>query len=248
MVLGGSAAAETRSREKAFEGMDPMNKRDTESVGSAVPPPAWLDRFLAEAPTMPVPAALRPPRAARPAAVLVLFGEGPDGPDLLLIERAATLDKHAGQPAFPGGGIDPGDDGPVAAALREAAGETGLDPGGVDVLAVLPELHVTRSGYRVTPIAGWWRVPSAVSANDPAEVAAVARVPISELTDPANRLRVRGPTGYLGPAFRVRGMLVWGFTAGLLDRFLDIGGWARQWDPNRVEDLPPDMLGLASGS
>jgi len=224
-----------------------MNKRDAEAVGSAVSPPAWLDRFVAAAPSLAVPAAMRPPLAARPAAVLVLFGEGPDGPDLLLIQRAATLDKHAGQPAFPGGGIDPGDDGPVAAALRDAAEETGLDPGGVDVLAVLPELHVNRSGYRVTPVAGWWRAPSAVSANDPAEVAAVARVPISELADPANRLCVRGPVGYLSPAFRVRGMLVWGFTAGLLDRFLEIGGWARPWDRDWIEDLPPDVLGLGAG-
>jgi 8-oxo-dGTP pyrophosphatase MutT (NUDIX family) len=210
--------------------------------------PAWLDRFLATAPSLPVPQALRPPRTARPAAVLVLFGEGPYGPDLLLIERAAGLNQHAGQPAFPGGGIDPEDDGPVDAALREAAEETGLDPDGVDVLAVLPEVYVTRSGYRVTPVAGWWRKPSEVSANDPGEVAAVARVPISELVDPDNRLRVRTPRGYLSPAFRVRGMLVWGFTAGLLDQFLRIGGWARPWDPNRIEDLPPDMLGLAAGS
>ncbi|HEX6471455.1 MAG TPA: CoA pyrophosphatase [Streptosporangiaceae bacterium] len=235
-----------------------MNKRDTESVGSAVhtpipapspaAAPAWLERFLAKAPSLPVPAALRPPPDARPAAVLVLFGEGPDGPDILLIQRAATLDKHAGQVAFPGGGIDAGDDGPVGAALREAAEETGLDPGGVDALAVLPELHLDRSGYRVTPVAAWWREPSAVSANQPAEVAAVARVPISELADPDNRLRVRSPRGYLGPAFRVRGMFVWGFTAGLLDQFLDVGGWARPWDRRRVEDVPPDVLGLATGS
>jgi 8-oxo-dGTP pyrophosphatase MutT (NUDIX family) len=208
--------------------------------------PTWLDSFVAAAHSLPVPAALRPPSGARPAAVLVLFGEGPDGPDLLLIERAATLNKHAGQPAFPGGGIDPEDDGPVAAALREAAEETGLDPGGVEVLAVLPELHVIRSGYRVTPVAAWWREPSEVSANDPGEVAAVARVPIGELADPANRLRVRGPSGYLGAAFRVRGMLVWGFTAGLLDQFLEIGGWARPWDRDRIEDLPADVLGLAA--
>ena len=74
------------------------------------------------------------------AAVLVLFGEGPDGPDVLLTQRAATLRKHAGQPAFPGGRIDPDDDGPVGAALREAREETGLNPSGCDVLAVLHAL------------------------------------------------------------------------------------------------------------
>jgi 8-oxo-dGTP pyrophosphatase MutT (NUDIX family) len=178
--------------------------------------------------------------------VLILFGEGPDGPDLLLIERAATLSKHAGQPAFPGGGIDPGDAGPVGAALREAAEETGLDPAGVDVLATLPELYLTRSGYRVTPVAGWWREPTEVFAGDPAEVASVARVPIAELVEPANRLNVRTPSGFAGPAFRAGGMLVWGFTAGLLDQLLEVGGWSRPWDTTRVEDLPPDVLDLAA--
>jgi 8-oxo-dGTP pyrophosphatase MutT (NUDIX family) len=209
--------------------------------------PHWLRRLVAAAPRMPVPPPLRPPgNGARAAAVLILFGEGPEGPDLLLIQRADTLRKHAGQPAFPGGGIDADDGGPVAAALREAAEETGLDPAGVDVLSRMPELYVSRSGYRVTPVIGWWREPSAVTAADPREVASVARVPLSELTDPANRLLVRGPSGYLGPAFRVREMLVWGFTAGLLHQVLEVGGWARPWDRTRVEDLPPEVIDLAT--
>jgi 8-oxo-dGTP pyrophosphatase MutT (NUDIX family) len=216
-------------------------------VGTAVIPP-WLARFHAEAQKLPAPRGVHAPPTSggRPAAVLILFGEGPDGPDVLLIERAATLDKHAGQPAFPGGGIDPGDAGPVAAALREAQEETGLDPAGVDVLAVLPELFLSFSGYRVTPVAGWWRRPSEVSAHDPAEVAAVARVPIAELADPANRLNVRSPRGHAGPAFHAGGMLVWGFTAGLLDRLLDVGGWSRPWDTARVEDLPSEVIDLVT--
>ena len=183
---------------------------------------------------------------ARAAAVLILFGEGPEGPDILLTERAATLAAHAGQPAFPGGRIDPGDDGPVGAALREAWEEAGVDPAGVDVLATLPELYLARSRHRVTPVAAWWREPSEVAPGNPGEVAVVARVPIAELVDPANRLNVRHPSGLkLGPAFRVRGMLVWGFTARLLTEVLDIGGWSRPWDTGRVEDLPSDVLDLA---
>jgi 8-oxo-dGTP pyrophosphatase MutT (NUDIX family) len=212
------------------------------------PGPEWLRDFVEAAPHIPVPAMLRPPtgNGARAAAVLILFGEGPEGPDVLLLQRADTLRKHAGQPAFPGGGVDPGDGGPVGAALREAAEETGLDPAGVTVLCRMPELYVSRSGYRVTPVIGWWHAPTTVSAGDPGEVASVARVPLSELTDPANRLRVRGPSGFLGPAFRVRGMLVWGFTAALLQRVLEIGGWERPWDKNRVEDLPPEVIDLAT--
>jgi 8-oxo-dGTP pyrophosphatase MutT (NUDIX family) len=226
-----------------------------------VTPPSWLDRFRVEAPLLTVPPSLRPPQAgARPAAVLILFGTGPDGPDVLLIERAAHLNKHAGQPAFPGGGIDPGDGGPVGAALREAHEETGLDPAGVQVLVTMPEIYLGRSDYRVTPVAGWWRAPSEVSAHDPGEVAAVARVPLAELADPANRLNVRYPSGIAGPAFRVPGSrfvgdgcaapgearLVWGFTAGLLTQVLQVGGWDRIWDTDRVEDLPPEVLALAS--
>ncbi|TDB83826.1 CoA pyrophosphatase [Actinomadura sp. 7K534] len=196
---------------------------------------------------MQVPPMFRPASTAREAAVLILFGEGPEGPDVLLTERAATLSNHAGQPAFPGGRIDPEDNGPVSAALREAWEEAGVEPSGVDVLCSLPELYLSRSEYRITPVAGWWREPSEVAPGHPGEVAAVARVPIGELVDPANRMMVRHPSGIrLGPAFDVRGMLVWGFTAALLTQVLDAGGWNRPWDTDRVEDLPPEVLSLAS--
>lgn len=209
--------------------------------------PEWLRDFVVAAPRTPVPPLLRPPpNGARAAAVLILFGEGPEGADLLLLQRADTLRKHAGQPAFPGGGIDPGDAGPEAAALREATEETGLDPAGVAVLTRMPELYVAHSGYRVTPVVAWWREPSAVAAGDPGEVASVARVPLDELTDPANRLLVRAPSGHLGPAFRVRGMLVWGFTGGLVHTVLQAGGWERPWDMSRVEELPPSVIDLAT--
>jgi 8-oxo-dGTP pyrophosphatase MutT (NUDIX family) len=201
--------------------------------------PGWLARLAAAAASMPVPAALRPPTGrGRPAAVLILFGNGPDGPDLLLIERSAGLRKHPGQPAFPGGGIDEADGGPVRAALREAQEETGVDPAGVRVLAVMPELYIWRSDYRVTPVLGWWQSPVPVAPGDPAEIAAVLRVPVADLVSPSNRLMIRYPDGRAQPAFQVAGLVVWGFTAMVLDRVLALAGWEQPWDRERLTDLP----------
>jgi 8-oxo-dGTP pyrophosphatase MutT (NUDIX family) len=211
--------------------------------------PGWLDPLVQAVRDLKAEHLSRflpPEDGGRESAVLILFGEGVHGPDVLLIERSPHMSSHAGQPAFPGGAIDPDDDGPVGAALREAEEETGLDPEGVEVLATLPPLWLPPSGFVVTPVLAWWREPSEVSAVDPGEVAAVVRVPISELTDPANRLRLRHPaTGWVGPAFEVRGLLVWGFTAGLLARLLEAAGWEQPWDTDRVMDIPDEVLAMA---
>jgi len=205
--------------------------------------PGWLTSLATAAEQMRVPDGLRPPAAdGRAAAVLILFGEGDGGPDLLLIERAADLRKHAGQPAFPGGAIDESDGGPVQAALREAAEETGVDPAGVRVLAVLPELYIWRSDFRVTPVLGWWHSPVPVAPGDPAEIAAVIRVPVDELAMPSNRMLIRYPNGQGGYAFRAAGLIIWGFTALLIDRLLALGGWEQPWDASRVTALSADEL------
>jgi 8-oxo-dGTP pyrophosphatase MutT (NUDIX family) len=203
-----------------------------------VPAPAWLRELAAAARTTEISPLLVPPATGgRPSAVLVLFGDGPGGPDLLFIQRSEELRLHAGQPAFPGGAIDDGDGGPVGAALREAAEEVGLDPDGVEVMGTLPELFIPPTGFRVVPVLAWWRRPSAVAPVDAGEVAAVERVSVAELADPATRLMVRVPDGRTTPAFRVRGMLIWGFTAALVDRLLALGGWEKPWDPAVITDL-----------
>jgi len=209
-------------------------------------------------------------RATRPAAVLVLFGsaDAPDGPagrgaaagmvgpgapltsdgeavdlttvEVLLIERAASLRHHPGQVAFPGGRLDPEDDGPVAAALREAAEETGLDPGGVDVVGTLGGLPLPVSDHVVTPVLAWWRIPSPVGVVDVGESSAVFRVTVADLLEPANRhlARVsRGGRSLDSPAFLVDDRLVWGFTGIVLDRVLDGLGWTVPWEP-QVLDIP----------
>lgn len=211
------------------------------------PPPDWMRKLAAGADGL---ASQQLSRHAAPdgiegreSAVLMLFGESDFGDrtvgDVLLIERAHTLRSHAGQPAFPGGRVDPEDGGPVDAALREAAEETGLDPSGVDVLTTLPDLWLPPSEHVVTPVLAWWREPSPVRVVDPGEVASVHRVPIPDLVDPANRLSARHPSGYVGPAFAVGGLLVWGFTAGILSALLDAAGLGHPWDASRVVSLPP---------
>jgi 8-oxo-dGTP pyrophosphatase MutT (NUDIX family) len=204
-------------------------------------------------------ARLRPPlpTEGRAAAVLMLFGmldrtvasRAAEASvvsrdlDVLFVERASTLRSHAGQIAFPGGRIDPGDPGPVEAALREAHEETGLDPAGVEPLGTLGVVPLERSRHLVTPVLGWWRAPSPVRVVDEGECAAVFRTPVAELLDPANRgvtvLR-RGGQEWRGPAFVLRTQggerLLWGFTAMLLDAVFDELGWAEGWDEGR--ELP----------
>jgi 8-oxo-dGTP pyrophosphatase MutT (NUDIX family) len=209
--------------------------------------PPWFEPLLTragESSTQDFTTLRQPNGAGRSSAVLVLLGESapaantPGGPDLLVLQRAATMRNHAGQPAFPGGGTDPEDADAVATALREAQEEVGLDPASAEALALLPDLYIPVSSFVVTPVLAWWRHPHPVSPRQPAEVAHVARLPISELVDPANRIRVRHPSGWIGPAFQARGMLVWGFTAGVISVLLDMAGWARPWRPGRLVELP----------
>jgi len=208
--------------------------------------PAWLvplvDAFAgvsAEQLSRYVPP---PPSSARPSAVLMLFGEGGEGgegPDLLLTERSHHLRSHAGQLSFPGGSADPEDGGPVDTALREAREEVGLDPAGVEVIGSLPALWVPPSNFAVTTVLAWWRTQGPVGVVDPTEVASVLRVPLATLTDPARRFTVRHPSGYTGPAFEVGdGLVLWGFTAGVVSRLFDVVGWGEPWDATRQRDLP----------
>jgi 8-oxo-dGTP pyrophosphatase MutT (NUDIX family) len=210
--------------------------------------PLWLQPIHegAESITVQELTGFMPPGDAQPrrGAVLMLFGEGASGPDLLLTERAHHMRSHPGQVSFPGGSLDDGETA-VEAALREGWEETGLDPEGVDVFAQLPELWLPPSNFAVTPVLGWWRAPSPVSAVDPDEVHAVFREPISELLDPSHRLSVRHPSGWVGPAFVIgddKDVILWGFTAGIISRLFDHVGWSVPWDQTRVRDLPSYML------
>lgn len=119
-----------------------------------------------------------------PAAVLIAVTDRAD-PGVILTQRTATLRRHAGQIAFPGGRIDPEDSGPVAAALREAEEEIALPPARVDVIGTA-DPYRTVTGYDVTPVVGV--VPPGLTlVPSEAEVADVFEVPLDFLLDHSNQ-------------------------------------------------------------
>jgi 8-oxo-dGTP pyrophosphatase MutT (NUDIX family) len=217
-------------------------------------PKAYLRRLPADVRTMITVANARATitGSRRDAAVLVLFsgppsdqtGGIPESADLLVTVRSSTLRHHAGQAAFPGGAVDPGDSGPVATALREANEETGIDPGRVTPLTVLEKVFIAPSGFQVVPVLAYSEDPGPVRAVDPAETAVVARVPVRAFINPENRLMVYRDARsrrWAMPAFRLNEMLVWGFTAQVISAMLDVAGWAQPWDHTEVRELDEAM-------
>lgn len=122
----------------------------------------------------------------RPAAVLVPVVERPE-PGVILTLRPETMRQHAGQISFPGGRIEPDDDGPVAAALREAAEEIGLDSARVEVIGIA-DRYVTVTGFEVTPVVGILP-PDLPLRPDPDEVADLFEAPLDFLLDPRHQIR-----------------------------------------------------------
>lgn len=217
---------------------------------AGVAPPTWLTDLAARLPDLEPERFSRflpPEEGGRQSSVLILFGPPPadsqvPGEHLVLLERSHDMRSHPAQIAFPGGAAEPSDDGVVGTALREAQEETGLDPAGVDVLGVLPALFLPPSGFVVTPVLGWWAQPSPMSVRDPYEVHDVMSVPVSHLLDPATRFTVTHPSGFVGPAFDLDDLLLWGFTAGLVSRVLDLGGQSREWDASAEREIPERYL------
>lgn len=181
----------------------------------------------------------RPPGGGRPAAVLILLSQSGDDYEIVFVEKNADLRSHAGQIAFPGGTMEADETDPVAAALREAEEEAGIDPASVEVLGVLPKAHIRRSGFDVTSVIGWWREPRPLVSGDPFEIQAVHQIRVPTLLDPANRLTWELPSGFRGPAFVIGDLFIWGFTAYLLDGMFDLLDWTRPWDETVVAPIPP---------
>lgn len=155
-------------------------------------------------------------RVLTDAAVLIAAIDRPR-PTLLLTRRTAHLRHHAGQVAFPGGRIDPGDTGPIAAALREAQEEVALDPAQVTVVGVT-DLYETGTGYSITPVIAVIPPDLALVPN-PSEVAALFEVSLDHVLDPANHQRRTGEWQGRERRFYViaaDGHEIWGATAAML--------------------------------
>jgi 8-oxo-dGTP pyrophosphatase MutT (NUDIX family) len=155
-----------------------------------------------------------------PAAVLLGLVARPDGPSVILTQRTAHLRDHAGQISLPGGRIEASDDGPAAAALREAFEEVGLPPEKVELLGGLRP-YDTITGFRIHPVVGWIEPPVEL-APDPFEVAEAFELPLAFVLDPANHRR----DGYERNGERRRFYVlpyqdrhIWGATAGILVNF-----------------------------
>jgi 8-oxo-dGTP pyrophosphatase MutT (NUDIX family) len=154
--------------------------------------------------------------ATRPASVLVPIIDRGES-TVLLTQRTAELPSHAGQVAFPGGKIDPGDESPVAAALREAREEVGLASTLVEPIGYL-DLYLTFSGFRILPTVARVKPDFTLTLN-PREVTETFEVPLSFLMNPKNHQRkTRDWKGiardYYAIAFGDR--YIWGITAGIL--------------------------------
>jgi 8-oxo-dGTP pyrophosphatase MutT (NUDIX family) len=199
-----------------------------------------LRRALIDPPLRPLVDFDRSPRGQRHAAVLMLFSDHPD-PEVVFVRRASTLRHHAGQMALPGGRIDDDDPGAVEAALREAEEEVGLTPLDVTVMGQLPPLWVPASNFDVTTVLGTWP-GGELAAVDVAETESVHQYRISTLTSPEVRMTCSHPLGFRGPAFVLPDSFIWGLTAHLLDWVVELAGWDRGWDRERVVPIPEQYM------
>ena len=164
----------------------------------------------------PFDPSLEPDVAIVPAAVLVAVVDRPV-PTVILTLRTDTVTRHAGQIAFPGGRLDPGDDDAVAAALREAEEEIGLPRGEVEIIGVA-DRYRTITGYEVTPVVGVIP-PDLAFVAQPSEVAAIFEAPLHYLLEPDHQhIRTMMWRGYQRSFYEIdyEGRRIWGATAAMI--------------------------------
>ena len=164
-----------------------------------------------------------PERKLKPAGVLVPIINRPSGPTILLTQRTAHLNKHAGQISFPGGGWEEADSHLEATALRETEEEIGLHNRHIEVLGQL-SMYETSTAYGVTPVVGWVEPPFDLTI-DPFEVAEAFEVPLAWILERENHQkehRVRDGRRRHYYVLPYDGRFIWGATAGMLVNLVDV--------------------------
>lgn len=164
-----------------------------------------------------------PAQKIKHAAVLIPLIERAEGVHVLLTQRTAHLNGHAGQISFPGGGVEPHDRHRQDTALRETEEEIGLPRQHIRVLGELPRFEM-RGGVCVTPVVGWIRPPYPIKA-DPFEVQDIFEIPLAHFLEPNNferrRYMIDGIAhNYLAAPYQ--GRYVWGATCGMLYLFYQL--------------------------
>jgi len=200
-----------------------MQRDDIQKRFDALNGKATADRWSGQRGDHDLNPTMRPSEDLTPAAVLVPLVDRPEGLTVLLTQRTAHLNDHAGQISFPGGRVEPEDPDHQYAALREAEEEVGLPPDRVDVIGTL-DYYIVRSGYRVTPIVGFVNPPFEVRA-DPFEVAEVFEVPLSFVLDTDNHVLESRTDQGVERTFYVlpyENRYIWGATAGMLVNLSDV--------------------------
>ncbi|MEQ8964183.1 MAG: CoA pyrophosphatase [Azospirillaceae bacterium] len=163
------------------------------------------------------------PESPRQAAVLIALIDRPEGHTILLTQRTRHLARHAGQIAFPGGRLEPGDADALCAALRETEEEVGLGADRVETIGAL-DPYLTRTGFEITPVLGFVRPPEAWR-PDPQEVDEVFEVPLDFILAPGNPVRHSRVWQGIERFFWVYPFgerYIWGATAGMLTNLREI--------------------------
>lgn len=190
-------------------GLFPLTRETViERLARAAPPPEPDDLHII---------ALKEGVRVTEAAVLVPLVRHADAINVLLTQRTAHLEDHAGQISFPGGRVESSDKSREETALRETEEEIGLSRARIAVLGRLPNYEIP-SGFRITPVVGWIEPPFEVK-PDPFEVESVFEAPLSYFLEPANyqrrEYRFRGRHRHY-MAIPFEGRYIWGATAGML--------------------------------
>lgn len=170
-------------------------------------------------------ARIKPPKASRKAAVLILLYPHQHQLWMPLIKRPVYQGVHSGQMALPGGKVEPTDEDIVDTALRETREEIGVALRREQVLGILTDLYIPPSNITVTPVIAMID-QKPIYKPDPSEVAATFDISLNELQQPGNITELEvgrfNETPLDAPAFVIRKKIIWGATAMMLSEFLEI--------------------------